>query len=290
MPATPLPRPGLLFRSRPLTAIAVVLLVALALYAAVIALVWWGQERLLFHPDKLPADHKFQQAGDVHETWFNVPGARLNALHLQLPDPDGVVFFLHGNAGSLDSWFVGAELYRRANFDLVMFDYRGYGKSSNRITSQAEMEADVRAVWAQVAPRYAGKRRVIYGRSLGTALAAQLASEVQPELTVLVSAYASMAGLAQKYYPWVPGAVLRYPLRTDEALAKVKGPVLLAHGGRDALIAASHSHALQRVSPQAQLLLVPEAGHGDIHQFDAYLNGLRALLAQPQTRLDMPAQ
>lgn len=291
MPAASLPRPGLLlFRSRALTLILASVLAVLTLYGAVVALVWWGQERLLFHPDKLPADYNFQQAADVHETWFDVPGARLNALQLQLPKPDGVVFFLHGNAGNLESWFVNTEYYRRANLDLVMFDFRGYGKSGGRITSQAELQADVQAVWAQVAPRYAGMRRVIYGRSLGTALAAQLASEVQPELTVLVSPYASMAGLAQKYYPWLPSAVLRYPLRTDEALAQVKGPVLLAHGGKDTLIAPSNSVALQRVSPQAQLLLVPAAGHGDIHQFDAYLNGLRALLANPQTRLDMPAQ
>ncbi len=273
-----------------MTLIPAVVLSAVALYAIVIALVWWGQERLLFHPDKLPPGHRFDQAADVHETWFEVPGARLNALQLQLPNPDGVVFFLHGNAGNLDNWFVGAQLYRRANFDLVMFDYRGYGKSTGRITSQAQLEADVRAVWVQVAPRYAGKKRVIYGRSLGTALAAQLAAEVQPELTVLVSAYASMAGLAQKYYPWVPGAVLRYPLRTDEALAQVKGPVLLAHGGKDDLIDPSNSVALHRVSPQSQLLLVPDAGHGDIHEFDAYLDGLRALMANPQTRLAMPAQ
>lgn len=287
MPATP---SGPLSRSRVLTVLVVVALVALALYGVVIALVWWGQERLLFHPDKLPAGYTFQQAADVHESWVDVPGARLNALHLQLPKPDGVVFFLHGNAGSLETWFINADFYRRANLDLYMIDFRGYGKSSGRIESEAQLQADVRAAWAQVAPRYAGQRRVIYGRSLGTALAAQLAAEVQPELTVLVSPYASMAALAQKYYPWVPSAVMRYPLRTDEALAKVKGPVLLAHGGNDTLIAPANSLALQQVAPHAQLLLVPQAGHGDMQLFDAYLNGLRALLANPQTRLASPAQ
>ena len=291
MPAfTPVTPPSLLSRSRVLTVLVVVALVALALYGAVIALVWWGQESLLFHPDKLPAGYKFEQAADVHESWVDVPGAQLNALHLQLPKPEGVVFFLHGNAGSLETWFINADFYRRANLDLYMIDFRGYGKSSGRIESEAQLQADVRAAWAQVAPQYAGQRRVIYGRSLGTALAAQLAAEVQPELTVLVSPYASMAALAQKYYPWLPSAVMRYPLRTDEALAKVKGPVLLAHGGNDTLIAPSNSLALQQVAPQAQLLLVAQAGHGDLQLFDAYLNGLRALLANPQTRLASPAQ
>ncbi len=272
-----MPRPALPPWSRALLFVA---LTAVALYAAVIALLWWGQERLLFQPEKLPAEHRFMHGDDVQEVWIEVPGARLNALHLQLPNPAGVVFFLHGNAGNLESWFVNAEFYRRANIDLFMIDYRGYGKSSGRIQSQAELEADVRAAWATLAPRYAGKKRVIFGRSLGTALAATLAAELQPELTVLVSPYSSMAALAREHYAWVPQAVLRYPLRTDAALARVKSPVLLAHGGLDTLIAPRHSEVLRAAAPQAQLLLVPQAGHNDIHQFDSYLDTLRGALTR----------
>ncbi|MBC7939970.1 MAG: alpha/beta fold hydrolase [Chitinophagaceae bacterium] len=246
------------------------------LYAALLAVLWWGQERLLFAPQKLALEHRFDKGADVHEVWLDVPGARLSALHLRLPRPAGVVFFLHGNAGNLDSWFVNPEFYRRANLDLYMLDYRGYGKSSGRIQSQAQLEEDVRAAWASIAPRYAGQRRVIYGRSLGTGLAATLAAEVQPELTVLVSPYQSMAALAGELYPWVPGALLRYPLRTDLALPRVQGTVLLSHGGLDDLIGPHHSRALQALVPRAQLLLVPDAGHNDIQQSAAYLNGLSA--------------
>ena len=251
------------------------------LYGALLLALWFGQERLLFQPQPLAADFDFQLGADVHERVVTVPGAQLHALHLQLPNPDGVVFFLHGNAGNLASWFINADYYRRANLDLFMLDYRGYGKSSGRIDSQAQLEADVRAAWAQVAPQYAGKRRVIYGRSLGTGLAAGLAAEVQPELTVLVSPYESMAAVAAEHYPWVPTAVLRYPLRTDAALARVKTPVLLVHGGRDTLIPPLHSQKLMAVAPQARLLLVPEAGHGDLQGFDSYLDGLRAALTGP---------
>ena len=171
----------------------VVVLSGAALYAGLLGLLWWGQERLLFMPQRLPAQHRFMVDADVVETWVDVPGARLNALHLRLPQPQGVVFFLHGNAGNLDSWFTNADFYRRANVDLFTLDYRGYGKSSGRIQSQEQLLADVRAAWAELAPQYAGKQRVIYGRSLGSGLAAMLAAEVQPELTVLVSPYFSMA-------------------------------------------------------------------------------------------------
>ncbi len=254
------------------------LLVAAGLYAAAIALLWFGQERLLFRPTALAPDHRFEVGEDVQERWIEVPGARLNALHLQRPGARGVVFFLHGNAGSLQSWFVNADYYRRANLDLFMIDYRGFGKSSGRIESEAQLMDDVRAAWAQVAPLYEGRQRVVYGRSLGTGLAAQLAVEVQPELTVLVSPYASMQQLAAEHYPWVPGAVLRYPLRTDLALPKIRGRVLLAHGGRDTLIPPTHSERLQALAPRAELLRVPGAAHNDIQLFDIYLDGLRAAL------------
>jgi uncharacterized protein len=249
-----------------------------ALYAGLLALVWWGQERLLFMPEVLPATHRFDVGADVHEVWIEVPGARLNALHLRLPRPDGVVFFLHGNAGSLDNWFVNTDFYRQANFDLFMIDYRGYGKSSGRIESQAQLEADVRAAWTALAPQYAGKKRVIYGRSLGTGLAALLAAEVQPELTVLVSPYESMAALAGEHYRWVPQALLRYPLRTDLALPRIRGPVWMAHGELDALIPLQHAERLRARVPQAQLLVVAGAAHNNVHEFEPYLTGLSSAL------------
>ena len=258
---------------------------ALALYLAIVALMWWAQERLLFHPTVLPPDHRFNLPPDVQEGWVDVPGARLNTLHLRLPHPDGVVFFLHGNAGSLDTWFVNTDDYRRVNLDLYMIDYRGYGKSTGRIQGQGQLDADVRAAWEQVAPHYAGLRKVIYGRSLGTALAARLAAREQPDLTVLVSPYLDMATLAHEQYPWAPTAVLRgllrYPLQTDQALAAIRTPVMLVHGGRDALIPATHTQRLHALAPTSQVLIVPEAGHGDIHEFPDYLEGLaRALVAR----------
>jgi pimeloyl-ACP methyl ester carboxylesterase len=264
--------------ARALKALLQALAFAGAVYAVVLALVWWAQERLIFLPSALPAEHRFAFGADVHEDWIDVPGARLNMLHLRNPAPRGVVFFLHGNAGNLEGWFSNADFYRRLNYDLVMIDYRGYGKSSGRIESQAQLEGDVRAAWQRVAARYEGQRRVIAGRSLGTALAAGLAAELQPELTLLISPYESMAAMAREHYRWVPSALLRYPLRTDEALARVKSPVLLLHGARDDIIDPAHSERLQRVAPHAERALVPDAGHNDLQQFPAYLAAIAARL------------
>ena len=260
-----------------LALIAAVLLVLVA--CAALGWIYLRQERLIFQPDILPADHAFTLGADVHEEQLTVPGATLSALHLRLPAPRGVVFFLHGNGGSLASWFVNIDFYRRANFDLYMIDYRGYGKSSGRIESEAQLHADVRAAWDHIAPRYAGLRRVIFGRSLGTALAARLAAEVSPELTVLVSPYFSMQRLAKEQFPLVPGSLLRYPLSTGADAERLKGRLLLIHGGRDALIPPHHSEDIAAAVPRATLVRLPEAGHNDLQEFEAYLAALRDAFA-----------
>ncbi|TFZ06247.1 alpha/beta fold hydrolase [Ramlibacter henchirensis] len=271
----------------------VITMAAVALYAAVLALLWWQQEALLFHPQPLPKDYRLATEPDVHEERVQVPGASLSVLHLRLPDPKGVVFFLHGNAGNLAGWFTDTAFYRQAGYDLVMPDYRGYGKSTGRIAGPQQLRDDVRAVWDNVAPRYAGRRIVLFGRSLGTGLAADLAEQLTregrpPDLTVLVSPYSSLRELTAEFYPWVPGGLLRYPLDTGRHLPNLRGRVLLVHGGEDSLIGVHHSERLLRVLPSAQLLVIPGAGHNDLHLFPRYREALReallALSAEPPHR------
>ncbi len=259
--------------------------VVVLLYAALLALLWWGQERLIFQPTRLPAEHRFAFGPDVHERHIDVDGARLSALHLKLPAPRGLVFYLHGNAGNLDSWFVNADFWRQANVDLFMIDYRGYGKSSGRIESEAQLHADVRAAWDQLAPRYAGLRRVLLGRSLGSGLAARLAADLSgsqpPDLTVLISPYASLERVAREHFPWVPPQLLRYPLRTDRLIGRIRGPILLLHGGLDNVIPPAHARDLQLLAPTARLHLVPQAAHNDLQAFDDYLAAIADALRGP---------
>jgi uncharacterized protein len=267
-------------RPRWLAALVLMLGVAVLCWAVLVGALYLWQEQLLFQPLPLPQSYPFAYGSDVREVSVEVPGARLNALHLTLPRPRGVVFFLHGNAGNLASWFTNADFYRRANMDLFMLDYRGYGKSTGRIESEAQLRDDVRAAWRAIAPRYAGLPRVIYGRSLGTALAAGLAAEVQPELTILVSPYRSMQAMAGEHYPWVPGVALRYPLRTEDDAARIHGKVWLVHGEQDSLIDVRHSEAIRERVPQARLLRIPGASHNDLQRFDAYTDALRDMLVR----------
>jgi hypothetical protein len=257
--------------------------VGVALYTAAIAYLWFRQERLLFEPEYLGNDDPIATDPDTREFFVDVPGARLSVAQLKLPQPRGVVFYLHGNSGNLRKWFVELDAFRELNFDVVMMDYRGYGKSSGRIDSEEQLRADVRAVWNAIAGQYEGKRIVVSGQSLGTALAAGLSAELSdagctPDLTILVSPYSSMQALADELYPWVPSRVLRYPLHTKDHACRVKGPVLLVHGDKDELIGFHHSEAIRQALPTCQLLRVEGAGHADVHCFPSFRQGLATAL------------
>lgn len=254
-----------------------------AVYTAAIGYLWFRQERILFEPTRLPPDQPLVDDPDVHESTIDVPGAKLSAAQLRLPEPRGVMFFLHGNSGNLKDCLVELDAFREVNFDVVMFDYRGYGKSTGRIASEQQLRADVRAVWGEFAAQYEGRRVVIAGQSLGTALAAGLAAELcaagrSPDLTLLVSPYSSMRALAEELYPWVPRQVLRYPLHTAEHAAQLQGPLMLIHGEKDELIGIHHSHALRTAAPAAQFLCVEGAGHSDVHKFPSFRKALAGAL------------
>ena len=257
--------------------------VGAALYATALAWLWFRQESLLFEPVPLAPGPPLFTDPDVREFMVDVPGAQLCVAQLRLPAPRGVVFYLHGNSGNLRKWFVGLDAFRELNFDVVMMDYRGYGKSTGRIQSEAQLRADVRAVWNAVADDYADRRIVISGQSLGTGLAAGLSAELcaeghAPDLTLLISPYSSMRALADERYPWVPSRVLRYPLPTVDHACQVNGPVLLVHGDKDALIGFHHSEAIREALPGCQLLCVEGAGHNDVHQFPSFQQGVAAAL------------
>jgi len=257
-------------------ALVAVALAALA-YAAVVGWFYVRQEEMIFRAAPLPATHRFALP-DVHEVAVQVDGATLSALHLRLPKPRGVVFFLHGSSGNLATWLTSTEYYRAANYDLFMLDYRGFGESSGRIESEAQLRADVRAAWKLVAPQYAGLRKVIYGRSLGTALAAGLSAEFRPDLTILVSPYCSLEQLVRSEYPFLPIATLKYRLDTCADAARLNTPLLLVHGTEDEKIPFSHSEQLREKAPQARLLPIRGAGHGNVHKFDEYNDSLVAAL------------
>jgi pimeloyl-ACP methyl ester carboxylesterase len=253
--------------------------IAATALVGLLGLVYLHQEKLLFFPQRLAQDFTLP-IPDLEQVAIHVEGATLVAIHLKLPQPKGVIFFLHGNAGNVADWIGDPQLYRAANLDLFMVDYRGYGKSSGRIESEAQLHSDVAVAWDHIAERYKDLRKVVYGRSLGSALAARLAARIQPDLTILVSPYWSIAELARLHYPLLPSFLLRYPLLTFQDVGHIQGRLLLIHGDRDQLIPFEHSVRLCTLAQHAELVRITGAAHADLQDFSQYLQAITNALAQ----------
>jgi alpha-beta hydrolase superfamily lysophospholipase len=227
-------------------------------YAAACVALYFLQERLLFVPERLAADYSFAFPGKFEEHRIEVNGAQLSALWFHATPraniagsvTKGTVFYLHGNAGSLRSWGDVAPTFTQRGYDVFILDYRGYGKSSGTITSEPMLHDDVAAAYAYLRQRHPPQPIYIYGRSLGTGLAIELARRHAPQALLLEAPYLNLSWLAHEHYPWVPTALLRYRMPSDQRLPLVRAPVHFFHGADDATISPNWRTG-RRASPSS---------------------------------------
>jgi alpha-beta hydrolase superfamily lysophospholipase len=250
------------------------------LYVLLCTVLYFKQERLLFAPNHLPANYQFRFPGRFEERWTTAAdGTRLHGLLFHTPDAKGLIFYLHGNGGALDSWGDVAATYTALHYDVFLLDYRGYGKSGGTITSQAQMLDDVEVAYRQLLPEYPESRTVILGYSLGTGAATWLAARHQPKLLILQAPYFSMRDMARQLYPFVPGFVLRYPMPTNELIGQVKAPIVLFHGDHDEVITHNSTLRLKGLlKPNDQLIILPGARHNGMTDNPNYRQALVRLL------------
>jgi pimeloyl-ACP methyl ester carboxylesterase len=258
----------------------IIVVVLVALYVLLCGLLYWKQESLLFFPTRLPADYQFRFREPFAERWITTSdGQRLHGLLFSAPNPKGLIFYLHGNGGALDSWGEAAATYTALGYDVFMLDYRGYGKSGGRISSEQQLFTDVETAYQAVLAHYDERQTVILGYSLGTGLATWLAARHQPRLLLLQAPYYSMRDLSARLYPFVPGFLLRYPLRTDKFIGQVKAPVVLFHGQQDEVIYYDSSVKLKHLlGASGQLITLPGAGHNGMTDNPLYRRKLTEIL------------
>lgn len=254
------------------------------LYVGVCVLLYFQQERLLFFPAKLAANYQFRFPQRFTERWVTAPdGTRLHGLLFPTDSAarKGLVFYLHGNGGALDSWGHVAPTYTRLGYDVFLLDYRGYGKSQGRIGSQAQLLSDAEAAYQQLLPHYPEERTIVLGYSLGTGIATWLAARHHPKQLILQAPYTSVRAMARRHYPWVPAFIVRYPLATDEILPRVSAPVVIFHGDQDEIIEYQGTLALQAaLKPQDQFITLADAGHNGLTDNPSYQRHLRRILAE----------
>lgn len=238
------------------------------------------QEKMLFYPDTLPSDYKFAFNSEFQEYFFKVDDkTNLNGLLFRADSGKGLIFYLHGNAGSIDSWGNIADVYLKNNYDFFILDYRGYGKSQGNISSEKQLYKDIQIVYDSLKAIYNENRIVIIGYSIGTGLAANLASTNFPKLLILKAPYYNMIDLAHKYIKIIPSFLIKYKFRTNEFITKVKCPIIIFHGDLDEVIYEGSSEKLKKLFKQGDQLIILEGQmHNGINENFKYQTELKKIL------------
>lgn len=232
------------------------------------------QERLIFFPDKLPQAYTFEFEQPFEEHNYTMgDDAVINALLFKAASPKGVVFYHHGNAGSLEKWGEVAASMLVYGYDVLIYDYRGYGKSTGERSMQALLE-DAQTIYNSLALQYKEDQIIIYGRSLGTGIATWVASQNQPGRLILESPYYSLTHVARYHFPIYPQSkLLRYPFPTYRYINDVKCPIFMFHGEEDGVVPFRSGKKLEEaVMQKANLTFVaiPGGGHNDLQLFDDF--------------------
>ncbi len=241
-------------------------------YTGLCAIFYFFQHYFFFRPEILPKDFEYRYPFPFKEINFEMEdGGEINGLHFQVPNARGVVFYLKGNSRSLKGWGKFARDFVSKGYDFFMIDYRGFGKSSGRRT-ETMLYNDAQTVYKWLSTQYPEDKIVLYGRSLGSGIAARLASWNHPRMLILDSPYYSFLYHIRLYLFWMPLQwLLRYQIRTDRFIKQVTCPIFLLHGDKDRLIPYRQSPMLVQQAPDRTLLYtIPGGGHNDLPDFAEY--------------------
>ncbi len=249
-------------------------------YLLLMLIIYLVQERFIFKPEKLKADFQYKYDAPFEELFFDVePGVRINGLHFYVKDPLGLILYFHGNSRSIKGWAKYAKDFYRYKYDVVLVDYRGFGKSTGK-RKEEDMLSDMQFVYAELAKKYKEDHLIVYGRSLGSGFACKVASDNDPRYLILDAPYFSFAKAIERFLPMMPvRLLLRFHLRTDKWLGKVKCHTYIIHGTKDWLIPISNSEKLQAINPRMiTLIRVEGGGHNNLPSYNEYHNIIRDIL------------
>jgi fermentation-respiration switch protein FrsA (DUF1100 family) len=260
----------------------VLLLAAIAGYLGVAGLVWLTQEGMMFFPRPAtgtvaaPAGWRLEQVSlDARD------GTRLAGV-LALPPVERapLVIYFGGNAEEVTEYApqVAAEYGDRA---VLLVNYRGYGASGGKPGEKAMVSDAIELFdWAARHPRLDAGRVALHGRSLGSAVAVQLAADRPVRCVVLTSPFASAVDVARDFYSWLPVALLmRHPFDLAAVAPRVKAPALVIYGEDDSIIKPRQSERLASIwGGPVERVPLPGFGHNDLHVTPRYGEAIRAFL------------
>lgn len=259
---------------------------AAVLYVLICVAYWALQERFIFVRFRLRPDHVFRFALPFEEVFLEPhPGINLHALWFRVTDPRGTVLYFHGNTGSLRRWGHRAAPFTERGWNVLMVDYRGYGKSRGPL-NEAALHADAARWYAWLKEREPEERIVVYGRSLGSGFAVPVAAANHPRMLLLESPFANLFDPARHQFFLLPYRwLLRYHFRNDKAIRRVHCPVYIFHGLRDPVVPYASALRLYSRIPShvvREMITLPRGYHSDLARFGRFGRGLSRLLGVPR--------
>lgn len=229
----------------------------------------WLESLMTFRPERM-AEHDMKLPDGVESVWFNsADGTRLNGWYFESRSKPATatIVFCHGNGGNISNVGWLGQRFAKHGFNVLLFDYRGYGASQGAAGDEAGLYADGDAAVAFVKNQKGirPEQIILYGHSLGTTVVADVASRGNFGAVVLESGFSSASSIASSALPWLPRWLHflgRNRFESARKLANVKSPILIAHGDPDETIPTAEAHLLFAAANEPKkLLIVPGAGH-----------------------------
>ncbi len=254
-------------------------------YAALAAILFVFQSRFIYFPEMGRQDKATPAQLRLPFEEVRIATADGETLHgwfVPAPDARATVLFFHGNAGSIVHRLDWLPMFQQLHLSALMIDYRGFGASTGS-PSETGTYADAEAAWRYLTEtrRHAPNRIVVFGESLGGAVAAHLAARNPPAALVLHSAFTSAPDLAADLYPFLPARLLtRFAYDTLASVKAARCPLLVAHSPQDEIVPVSHGRRLLDAAPGDKAWIELAGSHNDgflfmraewIRAFDAFL-------------------
>jgi pimeloyl-ACP methyl ester carboxylesterase len=261
--------------------------IILLVYGVLGIVLYHTQRYILWHPTVVPASTVYHFSGQPH-TEVNIPydqATNLNLVEFRAADrppdsaPEGVVLYFHGNRGNIQDYGAAVPDFTRHGYECWILDYPGFGKSTGEFSEQKLYDYAL-VLYKLARSRWPPSKIVVYGRSMGTGIAAELADVRDCRRLILESPFYSLESLGYHYlpvYPW--GRMLHYHFPIYSHLPQVTAPVTIFHGTEDRTVPYSNAYRLNALLKVGdEFISIEGAGHNDLHEFPLFREKLDSVL------------
>jgi len=260
------------------------IILALVIYVGLGLLLFLSQSSLLYYPDPTITATPGNIGLDFENVSFKTKDdVQLSGWYVPVENEKGTILFCHGNAGNISHRLDTIALFHRLGYGVFIFDYRGYGRSDGRPTEQGTY-LDAEAAWNYLVRQKGIKpsRIVLFGRSLGGAVAVWLAAGRNPRGCILESTFSSVPDMAAALYPIFPARyICRFRYDSLSIINKISCPLYIIHSPDDEIIPYDHSRRLFTAAKTKKEFLQIRGNHnnGFILTGKKYVDGLQSFLA-----------